>query len=314
MEEQQVPINHQFSLAPVGKHPTTVWTELTGGPLSESYELVQFHSHWGNDNTCGSEHTVDGKAYAGELHFVHWNRDKFPSCAEAVPSPSGLTVIAVFLEGEKNPEMDKLCDVLSKIPSKDDRTELPEDLDPVAMYPGPDTWPSKYPQAGGQHQSPVDIVTSSIQSRSYDTPLTWKYGPGICKTIVNTGCGWRVDVQGNDSELTGGPLSGRTQLVQFHSPWAMTIPLVFPAHCGTEKLLLEGRGKRTLRWTNWGDVCPKIHRRCELNTPEDFDPVAGDFPLIIPFGPIPDLLLLRLVMKVSPGLCSRIPSPCLRNR
>ncbi|GBN76784.1 Carbonic anhydrase 2 [Araneus ventricosus] len=38
-------------------------------------------------------------------------------------------------EGEKNPEIDKLCEVLSKIPSKDDRTELPEDLDPVGMFP-----------------------------------------------------------------------------------------------------------------------------------------------------------------------------------
>ncbi|GIY07787.1 carbonic anhydrase 2 [Caerostris extrusa] len=106
------------------------------GPLTNSYELVQFHSHWGDDHSCGSEHTVDGKAYAGELHFVHWNREKFPSCADAVPSPTGLTVIAVFLEvGEENSEIEKLCQVLSKIPTKDERTDLPSDLDPVAMFP-----------------------------------------------------------------------------------------------------------------------------------------------------------------------------------
>ncbi|GFY78517.1 hypothetical protein TNIN_198761 [Trichonephila inaurata madagascariensis] len=34
---------------------------------------------------------------------------------------------------------------------------------------GPDTWASKYPQAGGQNQSPVDIVTSSVQPRSFDS-------------------------------------------------------------------------------------------------------------------------------------------------
>ncbi|GIX93579.1 carbonic anhydrase 1 [Caerostris darwini] len=111
-------------------------SELSGGPLTNSYELVQFHSHWGDDHSCGSEHTVDGKAYAGELHFVHWNREKFPSCADAVPSPTGLTVIAVFLEvGEENSEIEKLCQVLSKIPTKDERTDLPSDLDPVAMFP-----------------------------------------------------------------------------------------------------------------------------------------------------------------------------------
>ncbi|GFV05088.1 carbonic anhydrase 1 [Trichonephila clavipes] len=111
-------------------------SDLSGGPLSDSYELVQFHSHWGNDPSCGSEHTIDGKSFAGELHFVHWNRGKFATCTDAVPSPTGLTVIAVFLEeGEKNSEIEKLCETIAKIPEKDNRTDLPEDLDPVGMYP-----------------------------------------------------------------------------------------------------------------------------------------------------------------------------------
>ncbi|XP_054712484.1 carbonic anhydrase 1-like [Uloborus diversus] len=111
-------------------------SELVGGPLSHAYELVQFHCHWGNTNSVGSEHTVDGKAFAGELHFVHWNKEAFASCAEAVPSPKGLTVIGVLLEvGEENPEIQKLCDVLPNIPVKDDRTDLPSDIDPAGMYP-----------------------------------------------------------------------------------------------------------------------------------------------------------------------------------
>lgn len=40
---------------------------LRGGPLSESYRLSQFHFHWGHTNDYGSEHTVDGVKYSGEV-------------------------------------------------------------------------------------------------------------------------------------------------------------------------------------------------------------------------------------------------------
>ncbi|KAG8182924.1 hypothetical protein JTE90_028746 [Oedothorax gibbosus] len=111
-------------------------SEVSGGPLSDSYEPVQFHCHWGETETVGSEHTVDGKSYAGELHFVHWNRDKYSTCAEALKSPLGLTVIGVLLEeGEKNSELEKLCDVLSEISELDQRVELPVDIDLVNMFP-----------------------------------------------------------------------------------------------------------------------------------------------------------------------------------
>ena len=34
---------------------------ISGGPLSESYTLNQFHLHWGSESGQGSEHTVDGE-------------------------------------------------------------------------------------------------------------------------------------------------------------------------------------------------------------------------------------------------------------
>ena len=41
---------------------------LKGGPLDKAeYELWQFHAHWGNDSSHGSEHTIDGKDYAAEV-------------------------------------------------------------------------------------------------------------------------------------------------------------------------------------------------------------------------------------------------------
>jgi len=40
---------------------------VTGGELPGTYKLVQIHFHWGSDDSKGSEHTVDGKAYPLEV-------------------------------------------------------------------------------------------------------------------------------------------------------------------------------------------------------------------------------------------------------
>lgn len=72
---------------------------LTGGPLgTDLYKLEQFHSHWGCTDDKGSEHTVDGISYAGELHLVHWNTTKYETFAKAASAPDGLAVLGVFFE------------------------------------------------------------------------------------------------------------------------------------------------------------------------------------------------------------------------
>ena len=40
---------------------------VSGGVLAGVYTTVQFHFHWGPDNSVGSEHTVNGKEYAAEV-------------------------------------------------------------------------------------------------------------------------------------------------------------------------------------------------------------------------------------------------------
>lgn len=60
--------------------------------------MEQFHCHWGCSDNSGSEHTVDGTSYAGELHLVHWNSTKYNSFAEAAGHPDGLAVLGVFLQ------------------------------------------------------------------------------------------------------------------------------------------------------------------------------------------------------------------------
>ncbi|KAK3750792.1 hypothetical protein QZH41_018649 [Actinostola sp. cb2023] len=63
----------------------------------QNYELAQIHFHFGCDDSVGSEHTVDGKHYPGEMHLVLFNT-KYGDIDTAATKPDGLTVIAVFLE------------------------------------------------------------------------------------------------------------------------------------------------------------------------------------------------------------------------
>ena len=55
---------------------------VSGGGLNGVYTTVQFHFHWGPDNSVGSEHTVNGKKYAAEV------RKRF--------SPPFYSIIPVF--------------------------------------------------------------------------------------------------------------------------------------------------------------------------------------------------------------------------
>ncbi|XP_042523239.1 carbonic anhydrase 1 [Dipodomys spectabilis] len=108
---------------------------LKGGPLSESYRLIQFHFHWGSTNDYGSEHTVDGVKYAAELHLVHWNSAKYSSCIEASSKPDGLAILGVLMKvGQANPKLQKILDALSAIKTKGKRAPFPN-FDPSTLLP-----------------------------------------------------------------------------------------------------------------------------------------------------------------------------------
>ncbi|KAJ9592260.1 hypothetical protein L9F63_001156, partial [Diploptera punctata] len=111
-------------------------SELIGGPLEGSYKLEQYHCHWGVSSDVGSEHTVDGNSYAGELHLVHWNSTKYDSCGEAAGYPDGLAVLGILLKvGEPNPEMQKIVDLIPRIYHRGDKAEITEPIDPLKLLP-----------------------------------------------------------------------------------------------------------------------------------------------------------------------------------
>lgn len=122
---------------------------LKGGPLEGTYRLIQFHFHWGSSDGQGSEHTVDRKKYAAELHLVHWNT-KYGEFGKAVQQPDGLAVLGIFLKiGPPTPGLQQILDALGSIKTKgksatfpnfDPRCLLPANLD-YWTYPGSLTTP-----------------------------------------------------------------------------------------------------------------------------------------------------------------------------
>ncbi|XP_019628741.1 PREDICTED: uncharacterized protein LOC109473311 [Branchiostoma belcheri] len=159
-------------------------TELSGGPLNGTYELLQFHGHWGPYlKTEGSEHTVDGKTYPAELHLVHWNI-KYKSVSEAMKEPDGLAVIAVFLKrGHDHPGFARIEDLFLKIPHKGRKVDIEFRFDPTTLlpahrdywtYPGSLTTPPLYESVTWiVMKDPIEVSVEQIaalRNLLWDTP------------------------------------------------------------------------------------------------------------------------------------------------
>ncbi|XP_015120062.1 carbonic anhydrase 1 [Diachasma alloeum] len=70
---------------------------LIGGPLQGQYILEQFHFHWGQNDSVGSEHTFNGQRTAMELHMVHWKSD-YGAFEAAASQADGLAVIGALYD------------------------------------------------------------------------------------------------------------------------------------------------------------------------------------------------------------------------
>ncbi|XP_070846820.1 carbonic anhydrase XVb [Chaetodon trifascialis] len=72
---------------------------VSGGDLSERYDSLQFHLHWGNGTSIpGSEHTVDGKRYPMELHIVSSKASHNRNTTLALADSTGIAALGFFIE------------------------------------------------------------------------------------------------------------------------------------------------------------------------------------------------------------------------
>ena len=78
-----------------GDHELSLEGSLMEG---DKYILDSFHFHWGSAEN-GSEHTIDGKMFAAEMHFVHYNA-KYGTKIAAIRSgdAKALAVIGILFE------------------------------------------------------------------------------------------------------------------------------------------------------------------------------------------------------------------------
>ncbi|KAK7066928.1 hypothetical protein SK128_012060 [Halocaridina rubra] len=70
--------------------------EVSGGGLPGTYVLDSFHFHWGSNARKGSEHLLEGCAFAGEMHLVHYKKE-YGSVGEALKHGDGLAVLGMWL-------------------------------------------------------------------------------------------------------------------------------------------------------------------------------------------------------------------------
>lgn len=84
--------------------------------MSEEYEFVSLHFHWGDRNNRGSEHVYNGIKYPMEIHLIHRNK-KYTSMDEAFKHHNGLAVIAFFfqLTDYDNRNLDMIIDYFEHI-------------------------------------------------------------------------------------------------------------------------------------------------------------------------------------------------------
>lgn len=79
------------------------------------YEFESLYLHWGlPDEPGGSEHSIDGHFFPGELQLLGFNADLHKNLSDASREPHGLVGIAVLIDQPENGER-KVNKALTKI-------------------------------------------------------------------------------------------------------------------------------------------------------------------------------------------------------
>ncbi|CAH8458092.1 unnamed protein product [Schistosoma mattheei] len=77
---------------------TNEFVQLNGGPSSYAYRISFMQIKFGSASTQGSEHTIDGKAFPGELQIYSFNNELYNNLSEAFYRPNGILAISVFFK------------------------------------------------------------------------------------------------------------------------------------------------------------------------------------------------------------------------
>ncbi|KAJ7371417.1 nickel cation binding [Desmophyllum pertusum] len=102
------PINFQYvnidnsTITNDGRHLQVTLTRnesvVTGGPLTDKYQLAVIRFHWGHDDSSGSEHSINEQNYPLEVQLIHWNKGLYKHIGEAMAGENGLCIIGLLLQ------------------------------------------------------------------------------------------------------------------------------------------------------------------------------------------------------------------------
>lgn len=71
---------------------------LANGPLTYRYTLSHFSLHYGRNISKGSEHTIGGIQFPGEIQFYAYNSILYDSWEEASLRAHGVVAVSVLLQ------------------------------------------------------------------------------------------------------------------------------------------------------------------------------------------------------------------------
>lgn len=71
---------------------------VTGGPLTDTYQLAIIRFRWGHDNNSGSEHAINDQNYPLEVQLIHWNKKLYKNIGEAMGGENGLCIIGLLYQ------------------------------------------------------------------------------------------------------------------------------------------------------------------------------------------------------------------------
>lgn len=96
---------------------------LSNGPLSYRYSFSHMELHFGREMTRGSEHSIDGQRFPGEVQLYFFNSGLYSSFEEAVMRSHGVAAVAVLIQlnpdtKQANPSLKRITEALKNITSK----------------------------------------------------------------------------------------------------------------------------------------------------------------------------------------------------
>ncbi|PAV67310.1 hypothetical protein WR25_15192 isoform A [Diploscapter pachys] len=153
-------------------HSVWLWREGNSSELAisflpeEQYHLDAINWHFGTEPMNGSEHTIGGVGYAGELHLIHRNT-RFPTIDLALKQQNGIIAMAIFLNEshDENPSLKPFIDLLPKITYKNNECRLTS-FNVGSLFPPPEKTKEFWMYEGSETVEPFRETVHWIVFRS----------------------------------------------------------------------------------------------------------------------------------------------------